>query len=200
MTTVDLLRHGETGAADALLGRTDARLCPAGRAAVERLAARRAWGAIVASPLLRARETAAILARASGQAFEIDGAWREIDFGDWDGRPRRDLARDPRLAAFYDNPDDNPPPNGETMRDVRTRIADALGRSAARQDGPLLVVTHGGAIRMALSVLLAIPLARLWAVRIGCATRIRVEMGVDPEHGLWGEIVEIAPPPAEHAP
>jgi alpha-ribazole phosphatase len=193
MTAIDFLRHGETEAAGVLLGRTDAPLSAAGRDAVARQVAGRRWAAVVASPLERAQATAAVIAAASGQSVEVDPAWREIDFGDWDGRSRRDLAQDPRLAAFYSDPDANPPPAGEPMHAVRARITEALGRLAARE-GPLLVVTHGGAIRVALSVLLAIPLERLWAVRIACATRVSVEMGVDARHGLWGEIVEIAQP------
>ncbi|MCC7254201.1 histidine phosphatase family protein [Hyphomicrobium sp.] len=195
MTVVDFLRHGETETRDTLLGRTDAPLCAAGCEAVARQIAGRTWGGIVASPLKRARETAEILALTGEQSVEVDPDWREIDFGDWDGRPRRDLAEDARLAAFYKNPDANPPPNGESMDAVRARVASALDRLAAKGDGPVLVVAHGGSIRMALSILLAIPLERLWAVRIACATLIRVEMGTHPMHGLWGEIIEITQPP-----
>jgi len=196
VTSIDFVRHGETGAVDALHGRTDLPLSEAGRVAVRRMTGGLAWTAIVTSPLMRARETAAILAAASRLSPEVDDAWREIDFGEWDGKPRRDLASDPRLAAFYADPDGHPPPGGEPMGDVRARITAALRHLSARQDGRIAVVTHGGAIRMALSILLAIPLARLWAIRIAFATRIRVEMGHDPEHGLWGEIVEIIQPPA----
>ena len=195
MTAVDFLRHGETDAPEALLGRTDAPLAPSGRDAVARQIQGRAWAAIVASPLARARASAEIAA--DGRMIETDADWREIDFGDWDGRPRREIAGDVRLGAFYADPDANPPPNGEAMRAVRRRVASALERLAARGDGPVLVVAHGGSIRMALSVLLGIPLERLWAIRIACATLIRVELGADPAQGLWGEIVEIVQPPAE---
>jgi alpha-ribazole phosphatase len=195
MTAVDFLRHGETETPEALLGRMDAPLSPAGRAAVARQARGRAWAAIVASPLGRTRASAEIAA--GGQKIETDADWREIDFGDWDGRPRREIAGDVRLGAFYADPDVNPPPNGEAMGAVRQRVTAALERLAAQGDGPVLVVAHGGSIRMALSVLLAIPLERLWAIRIACATLIRVELGADPAQGLWGEIVEmVQPPPA----
>jgi alpha-ribazole phosphatase len=191
---VDFLRHGETDAGDALLGRTDVPLSSAGREAVARQVAGHTWSVIVTSPLQRARETADVVAVEAGQAIDIDPDWREIDFGDWDGQSRRALARDERLGAFYASPDSNPPPNGEAMEQVRGRVTVALERLAARGAGPVLVVAHGGSIRMALSLLLALPVERLWAVRIACATRIRVEMGVDPAHGLWGEVVEIVQP------
>ena len=194
MTAVDFLRHGATAAGDALLGRTDLPLTPAGRAAVARQVVGRTWSVIIASPLLRAQETAAVAAESTGQAIEIDPAWQEIDLGDWDGRPRADLAADARLASFYRDPGANPPPAGEPVDAVRARVAAALDRLAGCGPGPVLVVAHAGTIRMALSVLLAFPLERLWAVRIGCATRVSVDMGQDPVHGLWGEIVEIAQP------
>ena len=150
-----------------LLGRRDAPLSDEGRAAVERQVRGRAWSAIVTSPLGRARETADIAARVSSAPIEIAPDWQEIDFGAWDGAP---------------------------MHDVRRRIGRALDDLATRDSGPVLVVAHGGAIRVALSIVLAIPFERLWAVRLGCATRITVEMGRSASHGLWGEIVEIAQP------
>jgi alpha-ribazole phosphatase len=194
MTRVDFMRHGETGAGDALLGRTDPALSAAGRETVLRQFSGRRWPVIVASPLQRARETAELAARASGASIEIDPAWREIDFGEWDGLSRRDVAADARLAAFYADAEANPPPNGETMDEVRTRIAHALERLAMHTVDPVLVVAHGGSLRVALAVLLGLPLDRLWAIRIDYATRISVEMGSDPEHGLWGEIIEITQP------
>lgn len=195
MTVVDFLRHGETEMPEALIGRTDASLSAAGRASVARQIRGRTWSAIITSPLRRALETARIAA--SGTAVETDADWREIDFGDWDGRLRSDLADDARLTAFFSDPEANPPPSGETMKAVRARVASALERVAAQGGGPVLVVAHGGSIRMALSILLGISLERLWAIRISCATLIRVELGSDPVHGLWGQIVEIAQCPGE---
>lgn len=199
MTMVDFLRHGETTAHGALVGRADPSLTEAGHAAIARQLGERRWPVVISSPLKRARETAEIAARDSAATIEIDPAWREIDFGDWDGRHHRDLAGDAHLAAFYADPEGSSPPNGETMGEVRGRVTGALDRVAAHGQGPVLVVAHGGSIRVALSILVGLPLERLWAFRIGYATRIRVEMGVDPAHGLWGEIIEIVQPPGEPA-
>jgi len=196
MTRVDFLRHGATEAGDALIGRADPRLTPAGRETVARQLGGRRWPVVIASPLMRARETAEIAARESAATIEIDPSWREIDFGDWDGLARDALAADARLAAFYADPAANPPPNGETMAEVHARVAGALDRLAGR-DGPILVAAHGGSIRMALSILLGLPLERIWAIRIGQGTRISLEIGRDPTHGLWGELIEIAQPEGE---
>jgi broad specificity phosphatase PhoE len=195
MTRVDFLRHGETEAGGVLLGRMDAPLSAAGRTDVAHQLAGASWAVIVTSPLGRAKETAEIATEWSAQNFEIDAAWREMDFGDWDGRAKQELAADERFAAFYRSPEANPPPNGETADELRARVKAALERIAARSESPVLVVAHGGTIRMALAILLGLPLDRLWAIRIACATRVGVEMGIHPEHGLWGEILDIAQPP-----
>jgi alpha-ribazole phosphatase len=194
VTRVDFLRHGATEAGDVLLGRTDAPLSASGRETLARALAGRTWDGIVTSPLKRARETAAIAANGDDGLIAVDDAWREIDFGDWDGRLHASLATDTRLSDFYRDPDANPPPGGETMESVRARLTPALERLDARGQGPVLIVAHGGTIRMAMSLLLAIPFARLWAIRIAPAARISIEMGIAPVHGLWGEIVEIAQP------
>jgi alpha-ribazole phosphatase len=194
MILVDFLRHGSTDASGRLLGRTDAPLSAEGRRAVEGQVAGRSWQVIVTSPLVRAQESAAIAATASSASIEIAPDWREIDFGDWDGAPLAELARDPRFTTFQVDAEANSPPNGEPMSAVRERVARALDHIAAQDRSRVLVVAHGGTIRAALSILLAIPFERLWAFRISCATRITVQMGSSAAHGLWGEVIEIAQP------
>jgi alpha-ribazole phosphatase len=196
-TAIDFLRHGRTQAEGHLLGRTDAPLTEVGHKAVAAQVAGRTWGAIVASPLARAQETAALAARASGLAVETDPAWREIDFGEWDGRPLADLANDARFVAFQADPEANAPPHGEPFADVRLRVQAALRELVRKEQKRVLVVAHGGTIRTALSALLAIPLQRLWAIRLSHATRVSVRMGWTDAHGLWGELVEIVQPPEE---
>jgi len=198
MIRVDFMRHGDADAGDALLGRSDPPLSDAGRTAATRQLAGLSWLLVVSSPLRRARETAEIATHWSGETVELDPAWREMDFGDWEGAARSALGKE-RLAAFYANPDAAPPPNGEPLAAVRARVTDALERLAARGSDPVLVVAHGGTIRVALSVLIGLPFERLWAIRIACATRIGIMMGSHPGHGLWGEIIEIAQPDAGEA-
>jgi alpha-ribazole phosphatase len=199
MTAIAFLRHGRTQAEGRLLGRTDAPLTEAGREAVAGQVAGRYWDAIVASPLGRAQETAAVAAKASGLAIVTDPAWREIDFGIWDGRPLADLANDARFIAFQADPESNPPPNGEPYADVRRRVHAALRELARDEHKRVLVVAHGGTIRTALSVLLALPLPRLFAIRLSHATCVSLRMGWTETQGLWGELIEIVQPPGEQA-
>ena len=89
-----LVRHGQTdaNAAGLLQGRIDLSLNELGRAQADAIAASlitlaRGGANVVASPLARARETAEPL----GADVHIDARWLELDYGDLDGRPLREV-------------------------------------------------------------------------------------------------------------
>ena len=196
---VDLLRHGDTGRAGYLDGSTDSPLSNVGILQMERQTARGGWPLVIASPLQRARRPAEMLARVQACQLVIDPNWAEIDFGQWDGRRRVDIEADrgdrSLLASYYDNPQRLTPPGGEHWaafeRRVRAALADAYVRSAGQ---PTLVITHAGPIRMALATILGLPLQSLWAVRLGYATRIELDVGREDDGTFWGELVEIVQP------
>jgi alpha-ribazole phosphatase len=197
MPVIDFLRHGVTERPGDLAGRTDIALSEEGWRQFERQTATRAWPAVVTSPLKRAREAAERLGKERGIRVEIDPDWREIDLGDWDGKAlaelRADAATAALLAKFHRDPTTAEPPNGESFGSLSARIACALGR-LADWESDALVVAHAGSIRTALSLATNIPLAALWALRIEPATRVRVHLARHPQHGLWGEIVEVEQP------
>ena len=195
---IDLLRHGTTGRDGYLDGRTDHPLSADGRAQFESQTARRDWPTIVTSPLRRAREAAQLLAGSRNLGLRIDEDWAELDFGLWDGR-KSELEEEPviraALAAFYRDPSTNPPPGGESWASFEMRIGRALTRLAHRaRPGPVVVVTHAGPMRMALHQVCGLPLDRLWALRIGCGTRVCLNFEVAADARVWGEIVEISQP------
>jgi alpha-ribazole phosphatase len=197
MAVIDFLRHGLTDRPGDLVGVTDTALTEEGWRQIERQTAGRRWDAIITSPLKRAREGAERVGAARGVAVEIEPDWREIDLGDWDGKPWAELRADretaERIAEFYRNPLTGEPPNGESFAMLQDRVSRALER-LVDQRGATLVMAHAGPIRTALSLATGLSLSSLWAIRIEPATRVRVELGRHPEHGLAGEIVEIAPP------
>ena len=85
-----LVRHGRTdaNAQGLLLGRADPPLSEEGRAQAAALAAKIPEGArVIASPLLRTRQTA----EAFGRPVELDERWIELDYGELDGLPLRDV-------------------------------------------------------------------------------------------------------------
>lgn len=160
-TLLTLVRHGETSAnVDGVWhGSIDTALTPRGRrqaAVVARhLAATRADArAVYSSPLARARETADAIAAGLRLEVALEEHLREYDLGDWEGRTYRELARVERLFERMQADPDWTPGGGESARQVAERFAGALARIAARHPGErVVVVGHGGALTLALGLL-----------------------------------------------
>lgn len=152
--TLALLRHGRTAwnRAQRLQGRSDQPLDEEGRA---ELADRRApppWdrARLVASPLVRARDTAALIA--PGRPIETDERLIELDFGDWEGRRGADLLREP--GSGYRHIEDwgwsFAPPGGEALTALRDRVSGFLADAAGRAE-PVLAVCHINVMRVILA-------------------------------------------------
>jgi alpha-ribazole phosphatase len=152
--TLYLMRHGEPELAGRLLGRTDSPATAAGIAACRAQAEHLEVDRIIASDLCRAYACAAAI----GTTI-TDPAWRELDFGAWDGMAASEV--DPAsIGRFWQDPDAYPPPQGERWSTLVDRVAGAI---AAMVPEPTLVVTHGGPMRAALSILCGFDLERTWA-------------------------------------
>lgn len=192
---VDLVRHADTGRRGHLDGRSDPPLVAGATDAPCRRHAGIRWTRIVSSPLRRARGTASALATPLGMPVEADPQWAEFDFGDWDGC-HGDALPAAALAAFHANPLRNPPPGGEDWEVFGQRIGGALQSlmAAGSGDGPVLVVSHGGPLRMALSQACGLPLHALWAVRIDYGTRVRLRIEAGGDGRPWGELLELVQP------
>jgi alpha-ribazole phosphatase len=196
---LDLLRHGDTGRAGYLDGRTDSPLSNIGILQMERQTACGGWPLVIASPLRRARGPAEMLARVHACQLVIDPDWAELDFGQWDGRHRLDIEADAGdrslLASYYDDPEGLVPPGGECWTAFEMRVRAALANAYVRAAGqPALVITHAGPMRMALATILGLPLRSLWAIRLGYATRVGLDVGRGDDGTFWGELVEIVQP------
>jgi broad specificity phosphatase PhoE len=157
-TVLYLVRHGETdwNAAGRWQGQTDVPLNERGRAQARELAGRlRGAGiaSIASSDLLRARETAEIVAGALGLALDlVDPALRERRFGRFEGLTRDEVAvRHPEAWARYVADAGPAPPGGESRDALLGRLLPALLGAAARLAPPPLVVLHGGSMRALLA-------------------------------------------------
>ena len=173
MLTLVLTRHGLTDRStpEQHLGqRIDAPLNEAGRRQAEALAARLAtvdFDRVISSPLVRARETAEIVAPAEG--VETDDRLMEMDYGDWEGLTYEDLARDHAAARrrWEQAPDVLRYPGGESGNDVAARVrafleellADHVTRHgpSSPDEGPVLAVGHSSTNRVLMCVALGLP-------------------------------------------
>jgi alpha-ribazole phosphatase len=147
---IELLRHGDTGQRS-YRGQLDDALSELGwsqlRAAVEG----RAWDSIVSSSLQRCAAFARELSQERGVPLRIDARLAEYHFGAWQGVPIERIAEEQgdALARFWADPVNHPPPGAETFEAFRERLGAALDDVAMQAAGRrVLVVTHGGAIRL----------------------------------------------------
>jgi len=159
VTLVLLVRHGLTGATGSVLaGRTPGiPLDDRGREQAAALAARLAsvpLDAIVTSPVQRCRETAdAIAAARNGHPVAVadDEQFAEVRYGDWTGKPLRQLARDPLWRAVQAHPSAVrfPGTDGEAIADVQHRAVRAIRDWNTRlgRDAVYLICSHGDVIK-----------------------------------------------------
>lgn len=180
MDELIFVRHAETAwSGRRYCGRTDVPLTPAGEAAAERLGLELAsslsppsW--IVSSPLLRARHTAAAIAAAIGiDALVLDDRWAETDFGEVEGLTYEELeAAFPALAARLVKGDAVVDwPGGETAAALRTRVESAL-RDLPESPGTVIVVSHGGPLRLAIARSLGVDPAEVKVPAPGTTRRL----------------------------
>ncbi|MDX2038534.1 MAG: histidine phosphatase family protein [Isosphaeraceae bacterium] len=177
-TIVYLVRHGATAAnldvPYRLQGRgLDLPLDAAGRSQAE--AASRALAiagvevaAVVASPLLRSRETAEIIAEPRGLEVVVESDLIEADLGRWENLTwDQAQALDPEHHdRFHAAPGTVPYPGGESFLDVQRRVTPALARTAAAYAGrSIVVIGHNVTCRAYLAGLLGIPIDRARAIR-----------------------------------
>lgn len=159
-----LVRHGETdwNIEGRIQGTIDVPLNERGRRQAACLAARLkrcGAGAIYTSPLLRALETAQVIAASLGVAVTSEPDLRERDFGVWQGLLASELPiRFPgELARLRADAADAFPPGGESFRQLMFRVAkavDHLVRTAPDVD--IVIVSHGGTTHALLCHLLGI--------------------------------------------
>ncbi len=147
---ITLVRHTEVARRwrGRCYGVTDVGLSRAGAAAIgplaqELAALRPEW--VIHSDLTRARRLAVAVARHVGCSIHADPAWRERDFGTWEGQSWNAIYRASGNAmdGMIEAPDKFRPGGGETTLELAVRVATAL---TGLPEGRGIVVTHGGPI------------------------------------------------------
>lgn len=155
---VILVRHGQTPTTGKVLpGRAPGlHLAEAGVAQAERAAQRLAElprvDAIYASPLERARETAAPIAQARGLKVVRERGLLECDFGEWTGRELAELMKLPEWSTVQRAPSTFRFPGGESFSEMQHRIVGTLDRLRQRHPGGTIVcVSHADPIKAAVA-------------------------------------------------
>jgi probable phosphomutase (TIGR03848 family) len=156
MSTVLLVRHGLTAMTGPVLaGRTpgvhlDERGQKQAAAVAERIAVL-PLAAIVTSPMERCVETAEAIraAQAREPAWHVEQRLIECGYGDWTGRPIKELAKDPLWKIVQAQPSAVRFPNGESLPEMATRAVGAIRDWDTRlgEDAIWVACTHGDIIK-----------------------------------------------------
>lgn len=145
-----LLRHGKTASNETnrYCGRTDEPLSSAGFAEAYACGINSAALRVYVSPMLRAVQTAQICFSNATQIPVYD--FREMDFGDFEGRTADEMVNDAAYRAWVDAGCLTECPNGEAMYGFSVRVCnafDALVKNAIEQkENRIVMVAHGGTI------------------------------------------------------
>ena len=176
-TVVLLVRHALTATTGAVLpGRAPGlHLSDEGRrqadAAARRLASLPKITALYASPLERARETAAAIGRTRGLAVRVERGLSELDVGAWTGRSLKRVARRPEWRVVQRHPSGFRFPGGESFTEMQARIVSALARLVERHAGAVLVaVSHADPIKAVVAHALGAHLDLFQRIAIGPAS------------------------------
>jgi probable phosphomutase (TIGR03848 family) len=161
VTTVLLLRHGRTTAntGGVLAGWTPGiGLDETGQAQVQAVAARLApvpLAAIVSSPLERCVRTAEAVAAGRELAVQTDDRLGEARYGDWTGRPLKELVKDPLWKVVQQHPSAAvfPGAEGEGLAQTQARAVAAVREWNAKlgPDAVWLACSHGDVVKAVLA-------------------------------------------------
>lgn len=154
-----LLRHGESeGNISGLLqGQSDYPLTSKGVEQAKALsllwkASGTTFDMVLSSPLIRASQTAQIIADSLHIPIEFDPVWKERDFGHLQGTALQDI--DPKIDFYH--PYQHIGGSGESQLELYIRAGQALQKLLHMPPGAYLVVSHGGILNKVIYVIMGI--------------------------------------------
>ncbi|GEK22892.1 histidine phosphatase family protein [Cellulomonas xylanilytica] len=163
MATVILVRHGRSTAnvAGILTGRSPGvDLDEVGREQAARAAERLAavpLVSVLSSPLERCLQTAEIVAAPGSVPVGLEPGIVECDYGEWQGRPLKELAKEPLWSVVQTQPSQAVFPGGESLAGMQARAVEAIRRHDAAVEAEhgtgavWVAVTHGDIIKSVLA-------------------------------------------------
>jgi broad specificity phosphatase PhoE len=198
--TALLMRHGETrwNREGRVMGRNPVELSDNGRVQVATAARFVSFlrpDLIVTSPLVRARQSAQIVAdELGGVEIVEEPTIAEVLYGRWEGMSFHELIEDPHYLEYRKSPIEHPTPGGETIPQVQERGVSAICRAFEAHPGRrLLFVSHGDIIRTVLCHFLGLDLNFFNRLRVDNATFSAIQIA-----GNFAEVkfINLLPDPA----
>jgi alpha-ribazole phosphatase len=193
-TTIDLFRHGEAEGGKIFRGRTDSPLSAQGFEQMTNTIGVNPprWDAIVSSPLSRCCDFAKTLSIQYDVPLYLHKDFREINFGEWEGREVAGVYQENTEAVenFWLDPLRYPPPGAETMSDFQQRVIAGWEPLLSEMRGKhILLLTHGGVVRMILAHILVMPLRPLSRIAVPEAALSRVQIFHKTDQPDWPQVI-----------
>lgn len=194
ITYIDMIRHGEPQGGTRFRGHLDHPLSDLGWRQMQQALSRQTadapaatvkpWDLICTSPLKRCSEFAQTLAQESSTPLQVIDGFKEISFGDWQGKTYADVEEvTPGVVnKFFLDPVGNPVPNSENIFEFRDRVHKGFKSVVENNLGKkVLLVGHGAVIRSILNLALDIPMNNIFRIDVPFAslTRVKVEKSID---------------------
>ncbi|RUT28411.1 histidine phosphatase family protein [Paenibacillus zeisoli] len=193
-----IVRHGRTewNVERRYLGHSDIALLPGEDAVLSQLALELhglEFSAVYSSDLRRCTETLQRVRPDLMDKVRLDRRLREMDFGAWEGKIYDMLKDIPSYREWIDHPEKNAPPGGESWDHFSSRVsqfcADAMsatlysagqsndtGNPASSKRPRVLIMTHGGVVRLLRTLLLPGVSFRDYQAETGSLLRIPVQV------------------------
>lgn len=170
MFSLYVVRHGQTewNVAKRYLGRTDLSLTEQGLSEAKKLARHLtdfSFSQAYCSDMIRTRQTAELILAEQGLEPVSTCKLRELDFGKWEGLTYAEITKQyPNQAKLWAHGGlDMQPTGGESLFELTARVNSWLEELVSENPkGNVLIVTHGGPLRILLCLLLGLPAERYW--------------------------------------
>jgi alpha-ribazole phosphatase len=177
---IGLLRHGESAGGNTYRGWTDDPLTATGWQQMWHSTTQLTrWDQVISSPLQRCARFAQAFANLHAIPFHEEPGLKEINFGQWEGcSADLIMERSPNdLYNFWRDPLNHTPAGGEPLLTFQARVLEAWERICQAYPGQrLLLVTHGGVIRILLSHMQQAPIDRLFEIEVRHASLFGLKM------------------------
>lgn len=180
-TVIDFIRHGEPEGGPLFRGHSiDDPLSDKGwQQMYDAIGMHCPWSSVISSPMRRCSAFAKELSSKHNLPLHIDDNFKEIGFGEWEGKSRDDLQKErlKEYTAFYADPVNNRPNGAENLDLFIARIVKAYDDVANQHAGEhVLVVAHAGVMRAIIAHVIGSESLGMYRIKVDNAgiARIRI--------------------------
>ena len=131
---------------------------------------------IFSSPLSRCQ----ILAKSFSEEIILDNRLKEFNFGDWEMKSWNEIPSE-EIEPWYADFVETKTPNGESMQEMSARLFDFMNELRNTQHEKVLIVAHGGIIRLIWCYLLQIPIKNAFKIPVNYGEIFQFNLGNNQE-------------------